>query len=133
VSQRIILSQQNCINLSQRYSPGPFESVFQVSDARDLMPQWEYKWEYIQKKLIPFPAGFQQVFCLAAEGQYLLDQCCGPLCSLQYLVHVVFGFFRGGKMHLGQLGIPEDAGKDIVEIMGNAACQGADGFQISTR
>ena len=66
----------------------------------------------------------------AAEGQDLLHKLLCPLCPLQDLIEFLPLFFRVFILHHGQLGIPEDDGENIVEVVGDAAGQGADGLHL---
>jgi hypothetical protein len=70
------------------------------------------------------------VFALPAEGQNLLDEVFGPQAGLEHLLHVVGeGGIRRGIFH-GHFGESDHGGKDVVEIVGNAAGQRADGLHL---
>jgi hypothetical protein len=68
--------------------------------------------------------------CLSTEGKDLLHQGGGPGTGGQYFVEIPDS--RRILRHLvpGHFGITENGAEDIVEIMGNAAGQGADGLHL---
>ncbi len=84
---------------------------------------------------ILFDDGFQ-VYLLqvdhhpAAQGQHVLNDGSGLypglLDQFELAVHGVLGI----HLHQEQVRIADDAGQDIVQIMGHAGSQGADGFHF---
>jgi len=68
-------------------------------------------------------------FRYPTESQYLGNQILGPLTGTQHLVQVAIQH-RLAVLHLGDFGVTDDAREDIIEVMGDAAGQGADGFHL---
>ncbi len=67
---------------------------------------------------------------LPAEGQYLPDKIACPLGGLYYLPKGLFHLLIMFSRYQGQFRITEDAAEDIVEVVGDAAGQGADGLEL---
>ena len=69
-------------------------------------------------------------FCLAAEGQYLFHKIFCPMACLDHLIQVTRYYGARQAVFIGHFRIAEDCPEDIVEVMGNAPGQGADGFHL---
>ena len=67
---------------------------------------------------------------LTAEGEDLLYQVPGPDACLHDLIEFIAEDLPFLLFHLRQAGIAEHRGKDIVEVMGDTACQRTDGFHL---
>src|SRR5215471_11437779 len=65
-----------------------------------------------------------------AKGQNLLYQVFSPLPSAEDVLQLMPGLALGGHIVQGKFGIAQDRAQDIVEIMGNTACQSPQGFQL---
>ena len=70
------------------------------------------------------------VFALSTEGQDLLDQVFGTQAGLEHLLHVVAEVALRRDIFHGHFGKSDHSGKNIVEIVGDASGQGADGFHF---
>ena len=73
---------------------------------------------------------FSLLLPLAAEDQNLVDQILRPLAGLHHLLQVTALDIRSVLIQHGQFGIADHGGENIIEIMGNAAGQGADGLHF---
>ena len=67
---------------------------------------------------------------LPCEGQNLLDQIFGPIAGSQYLPQVIFQQRAFVDIIERQLRESDNGGKDIVEIVGDAAGKRSDGFHL---
>ncbi len=67
---------------------------------------------------------------LAAEGQDAGDQLAGAPAGLGGLEQAGPGGVAGRDVQLGELQLAEDAGEDVVEIMGDAAGERAEGLHL---
>ena len=67
---------------------------------------------------------------LPAESQQLLGQGGGPFGGLYYLVHIVAFRVAGGKRRTEKVGETHDRGKDIIEIVCDAAGHMAYSFHL---
>ncbi len=69
-------------------------------------------------------------FFLAAETEQLLNHLPGPQTGGENPFQVVVGDVIVGYIRHGQFGVAQDDAQYIVEIVGDAASQGADGFHL---
>jgi hypothetical protein len=67
---------------------------------------------------------------LAAVGEDLLHETPGPDAGFLDFLQAHAGRVAGVRVGDGQLGVAQDGGEDVVEVMGDAAGQLADGFQL---
>jgi hypothetical protein len=67
---------------------------------------------------------------LAAEGQDLFDQVLGPVAGLEDLIQIPGHHTSFGNTVPGHVRIADDRPEDVVEVMSDAAGQGADGLQF---
>jgi len=70
------------------------------------------------------------LFAAAAEGEDLLDQRRGPLAGPADLVQAFSRRVEADNVHARQSAVRHDDGQKIVEIMGNATGQPANGFHL---
>src|SRR4029450_5074638 len=66
----------------------------------------------------------------ARISQHLLRQVCSPQGCLSDLVEVSPGRDTGGQSELGDLGIAQHAGQQVVKVVGNTAGQDAETLQF---
>ncbi len=69
-------------------------------------------------------------FRLTAEGEDLFDQILGPMTGFDDLIKILRDRGTGRAVVPGQFRIAEDGPEDVVEIVGDAAGQGADGLHF---
>lgn len=66
----------------------------------------------------------------APEGEDLKHQSARPFDPLEYACERIVQLGIAGDIHLEQLGVAQDRGQDIVEIVGDPACEGADRLHL---
>ena len=79
---------------------------------------------------VPEVQGRVLAFALAAEGEDLRDQFAGTFGGVQDTVEKVLYGMIVGEFAAGEVGMAEDAGEEVVEVVRDATGESANGFHL---